>query len=201
MTGTVQVAVQLDDANHLVITAARAARLAFDFNLAASNTVDLTAGTVQVSPTLVASVVPSDTKQMRVRGSLSSVAAAQNDFVLNVQPFRDTTATAGTVTVQVAATTTYQINGSAYAGAAGLTALAALPAGTMIAAFGTLQSGSGMFTATAILAGTSLENPAQDQISGTVIARTSATLTVRGATWWQRDGDFNFDTHDATVMI
>jgi uncharacterized protein YdgA (DUF945 family) len=33
LTGTVQVAVQLDSANHLVVTPGRAARLAFDFNL------------------------------------------------------------------------------------------------------------------------------------------------------------------------
>ena len=201
LTGTVQVSVQLDNADHLVITPGGAARLAFDFNLAASNTVDLTTGTVQVAPTLVATVVPADTKQVRVRGSLASATAAQNDFVVTVQPFHDTSATAGTVTVQVGSSTTYQINGLAYVGTAGLTALAALPAGTMIAAFGTLQSGTQMFTATAVLAGTSLENPAEDQISGTVIARTSTTLTVRGATWWQRDGDFDFDAHDASVTI
>lgn len=199
LTGSLQVAVQLDNANHLVITAGRASRLAFDFNLAASNTVDLTADTVQVAPTLVATVVPSDTKQIRVRGALASAAAS--DFVLNVQPFHDTSATSGTVTVQVTPTTTYQINGSAYVGTGGLTALAALPAGTMVAAFGTLQSGTQMFSATSVLAGTSLENPADDQISGTVIARTATTLTVRGATWWHRDGDFDFDAHDATVTI
>jgi hypothetical protein len=67
---TVTVSVQLDNANHLVITPGRTGRLAFDFNLAASNTVNLTAGTVTVSPTLVATVVPSDTKQVRVRASL-----------------------------------------------------------------------------------------------------------------------------------
>jgi hypothetical protein len=201
LTGTQQVSVQLDNANHLVITAGRASRLAFDFNLAASNTVDLTGGTVQVAPTLVATVVPSDTKRIRVRGALASASAAQSDFVLSIQPFHDTSATMGTVTVQVSPTTTYQVNGSAYVGTAGLTALAGLSAGTMVAAFGTLQTDTQMFTATSVLAGTSLQNPADDQISGTVIARTATTLTVRGATWWHRDGDFDFDSHDATVTI
>ena len=78
--------------------------------------------TVQVAPTLVATVVPSDTKQVRVRGQLASVNAAQNDFVLNVQPFAVQTTTAGQVTAQVAATTTYQINGTAFVGMAGLIA-------------------------------------------------------------------------------
>jgi hypothetical protein len=71
----------------------------------------------------------------------------------------------------------------------------------MVAAFGTLQSDTQTFSATSVLAGTSLQNPADDQISGTVIARTPTTLTVRGATWWHRDGDFNFEPHDATVTI
>jgi hypothetical protein len=60
LTGPVAVSITLDNANHLLITPGRTGRLAFDFNLAASNTVDLMAATVTVSPTLVASVVPSD---------------------------------------------------------------------------------------------------------------------------------------------
>ena len=203
LTATVAVAVQLDNAHHLVITPGNTSRLAFDFNLAASNVVDLTAATVQVAPILAATVVPSDTKQIRVRGGLASAAAAQNDFVLNIQPFHDTSATVGQVTVQVTATTTYQVNGTAYVGAAGLTALAALPVDTMIAAFGTLQgsSSSQTFTAANVLAGTSLENPVKDEISGTVVARSQATLTLRGATWIHRGGSFGFELKDVTVMI
>jgi hypothetical protein len=182
-----------------VITPGRTGRLAFDFNLAASNTVDLTASTVTVSPTLVATVVPSDTKQIRVRGQFASATA--NDFVLNVQPFHDVSGTMGQVTVDVAPTTTYQINGTAFVGAAGFTALAALPANTMVAAFGSLQTGTQTFTATNVLAGTSLENPSKDQVSGTVVARTATSLTVRGATSWERGGDFEFEHHDVMVSV
>jgi hypothetical protein len=202
LTGTLAVTVQLDNANHLVITAGRTERLALDFNLAASNTVNLTAATVTVTPTLVATVVPSDTKQIRVRGSLASASAAQNDFVLNVRPFEEETAAAGQVTAQVTTATTYQINGTAYTGTAGITALAALPAGTMVAAFGTLQTGTtATFTATNVLAGTSLQNPAEDRVSGIVIARNQMTLTVRGATWKKRDGDFDFEPTDITLTV
>jgi hypothetical protein len=202
ITGTLTVSVQLDNTNQLIITPGNTGRLAFDFNLAASNMVSLTAKTVQVAPTLVATVVPSDTKQIRVRGQLVSVNAMQNDFVLAVQPFTVQTATAGQVTAQVSATTTYQINGTAFVGTAGLTALAALPANTMVAAFGSLQKGAQpTFTATSILAGTSLQNPAMDRISGTVIARAQNTLTVRRATWTKPDGDFDFEMADATVTI
>jgi hypothetical protein len=201
LAAPVTVSVKLDNAHHLLITPGRTGRLAFDFNLAASNTVDLTASTVTVSPTLVASVVPSDTKQVRVRGQFASASTTANDFVLNVQPFHDQSKTNGQVTVGVGMATTYQINGTASVGAAGLAALAALPANTMVAAFGSLQTDTQTFTATTVLAGTSLENPAKDQVSGTVIARSANTLTLRRATLWMRDGDFESENHDVTVTV
>jgi hypothetical protein len=202
LTGTVTVSIKLDNANHLLITPGRTGRLAFDFNLAASNTVDLAAATVTVSPTLVATVVPADNKQTRVRGGLVSASTTANDFVLNVQPFHDQTKTTGQVTVGVTTATTYQVNGMAYVGAAGLAAVAALPADTMVAAFGTLQKDTQTLTATAVLAGTSLENPAKDLVSGTVIARSANTLTLRRATlWWHGGGDFESEHHDVTVTV
>lgn len=202
LTGSLTVSVTLDNTNQLVITPGNTGRLAFDFNLAASNMVNLTAMTVQVAPTLVATVMPSGTRQVRVRGSLASASTTGNDFVLNVQPFNTQGGTAGQVTADVTSTTTYQINGKAYVGTAGLTALAALPANTMVAAFGSLQTGTTpSFTAANVLAGTSLENPSKDQISGTVIARSADTLTVRGATWTRHDGSFDFERMDSTVTV
>ncbi len=201
LAGPVSVSVKLDNAHHLLITPGRTGRLAFDFNLAASNTVDLTASTVSVSPTLVATVVPSDTKSIRVRGQLVAPDTVTNGFVLNVQPFNDQTKTNGQVTVNVTSTTTYQVNGTAYVGSAGLAALVALPADSMVAAFGAVQADSQSFTAAAVLAGTSLENPGKDHVSGTVIARSGNTLTLRRATMWHRDGDFEAENHDVTVTV
>jgi len=52
------------------------------------------------------------------------------------------------------------------------------------------------------LAGTSLENPAKDLVSGTVIARTGNTLTLRRATvCWHGGGDFESEHHDVTVTV
>jgi hypothetical protein len=130
-----------------------------------------------------------------------SASTTANDFVLNVQPFHDQTKTNGQATVTVGMATTYQINGTAYVGAPGLAALAALPANTMVAAFGTLQTSNQNFTATTVLAGTSLENPSQDLVSGTVIARAANTLTLRRATFCGRDGDFESENHDVTVTV
>jgi hypothetical protein len=136
-----------------------------------------------------------------VRGQLASASTTANDFVLNVQPFHDQTKTTGQLTVGVTPTTTYQVNGTASVGATGLAAIAALPADTMVAAFGTLDKDTQTFTATSVLAGTSLENPAKDQVSGTVIARSGNTLTLRRATLWHRDGDFDSENQDVTVTM
>jgi hypothetical protein len=199
ITGAVTLTVQLDNVNRLIITPGNTARLAFDFNLAASNTVNLASGTVQVTPTLVASVVPSDTKPVRVRGTLGSVT--QSGFMLSVEPFYTQEPTGGQVTVQVGPATTYQINGTAYVGPAGITALGALPPGTMTAALGTLQTGTQMLIATSVIAGTSLENPALDQVVGAVIARSQMTLTLRGATLYRHTGDFDFELGDVSVAL
>ena len=99
-------------------------------------------------------------------------------------------------------TTTYQINGTAYVGSAGLTALAALPANTVVAAFGSLQTGTQpTFTATNVLAGSSLQSASKDRISGTVIARSQNSVTVRGATWTKPDGWFGFQMMDSTLNV
>jgi hypothetical protein len=201
ITTPLVVTVQLDAAHHLKITAGVLARLALDFNLAVSNAVDLTADTVTVTPTLVASLAPADDRPVRVRGTVVSTTSAQEQFVVAVQPFQDQGVTVGQVTVQVSATTTYQVNGTAYVGDAGLAALAALPATSTVAAFGTEQTGAQpIITATSVLAGTSLENPGQDRLSGTVIARDQTSLTVRAGTW-SKGGEFDFERHDAKVTL
>lgn len=202
ITGPQTVTVRLDDAHHLGIARDGAGQLALDFNLGVSNVVNLAAGTVTVAPTLVASVAAEQGRQARVRGSLASVNAGASDFILDVLPFHDEAAGAGQVTVSVDASTSYQINGTDYSGAAGLTALAAVPAGTRLAAFGALQPGSAAtFKASRVRAGTSLEGAGQDHLSGTVIARTQTSLTLRSATWSKSDGDFDFERQDSTVTI
>jgi len=87
--GQLQLMVQLDNKNHLQINAAKTSRIAFDFNLLASNMVDLTAKTVTVSPVLMASVVPVDNKQVRVRGEIAAVDSANSDYTVQVDPFHD----------------------------------------------------------------------------------------------------------------
>ncbi len=201
--GVVQLDIQLDSRNHFVLNPGRISRLALDFNLAASNTVDLTATPVKVTakPFVVASVVPAETKEIRARGGLVSVNATAGSYVVNVRPFREATATTGQLTVNTTSSTVFEVNGTTSTGAAGLTALAALPAGTVTAAFGALQTSDLTFTATRVIAGTSLESAAADALIGNVIARSGNTLTVRGATLEGRDGRDRFMTGDVTVTV
>jgi hypothetical protein len=201
LTGSVAVSIKLDSANHLRIAPGNSGRLALDFNLAASNTVDLTADAVTVSPTLVASVVPADTRPMRVRGQLVSASTGKDDFVVNVQPFVMQGKSTGQITVSVTPATTYLINGTGMVGAVGLAALAALPANTLLAAYGALQSDGQTFTAQSVVAGSSFASPGKDHVGGTVVARDASGLTLRRATQWNRDGGFEFEAHDVTVTL
>lgn len=201
ITGTIQVSVSLDGAHPLVITAGNTARIAFDFNIAASDMVNLTSDTVAVSPTLTATISPSDNKQVRVRGTFASTGSG--DFVVNVEPFWSQTST-GQFTVNVTSATTYQINGVAYVGAAGLTAMAAVAAGTTVASFGTLATGSSptTFTATSVIVGTSQQSATQYELSGTVIARSGNTVTLSAATWCKPQGIYGgFEQQSIPVTV
>jgi hypothetical protein len=206
--GQLKLMVQLDNKNHLHINAAKTSRIAFDFNLLASNMVDLTAKTVTVSPVLVASVVPVDNKQVRVRGEIASVDMANSAYTVQVDPFHDHNDDGlSPVVVHTTGTTTFEINGTPFVGAAGLAQLATLAVDTLSVAFGTVDPTSQAFTATNVLAGSSVEGGGLDHISGTVIARTGNTLTVHGAHMQDHDdgddhdGGDNFMAGNVTVTL
>jgi hypothetical protein len=202
--GQLQLMVQLDNKNDLKINAAKASRIAFDFNLLASNMVDLTAKTDTVSPTLVASVVPMDNKQIRVRGAIAAVDTANNDYTVNVDPFHDHDVNKlSPLVVHTTDSTTFEINGKPFSGAAGLAQLATLPADTMTLAFGNLQTSDQTFTATSVLAGSSAEGGGFDHIVGNVVARNGNTLTIHGARMDGRGGgdDDDFIAANSTVTV
>jgi hypothetical protein len=205
--GQLALTVQLDNTNNLKISAAKTSRIGFDFNLLASNMVDLTAKTVTVSPVLEASVVPVDNKLLRVRGEISAVDSANSDYTVAVDPFNDHDANDDNknvpLVVHTTATTTFEINGTPFSGAAGLAQLAALPANTISVAFGSLSTTDQSFTATSVLAGTSVSGGNLDHIQGSVVARVGNTLTIHGARMDDRDGndDDHFVAGNTTVTI
>jgi hypothetical protein len=194
----------LDADNQLVITPNTIANLALDFNLAASNAItpsNTDPTTVTVNPVLTASLVPDTSKQIRVRGPLVSVNTTASSYIVNVRPFYNSGGMNGQFTVTTTATTTYSINGTAYTGSAGLTQLATLSAGTVTAAYGTWDTTSQTFTASNLLAGSSVAGTSLDSVEGTVVARSGDTLTLLDDLLYQA-GQFGIRFHrQVTVTV
>ena len=169
--------------NPLVISDGAVSSLALDFNLAASDSVDLTASpvTVTVNPVLTASLTPATTKQIHVRGTLSSVSTANSNYVISVDPFDDQQQNFGQLTVQTTSNTQFWINGTSYTGSAGLSQLATLAADALTTAYGTWNGTSNTFTASVVHAGTSItlgDAASSNGVDGIVTARTGNTLTL-----------------------
>jgi hypothetical protein len=197
------VTLKLPSGSPLVVTNGTVAHLALDFNLSASNTVapsTITSTTaasavmVTVNPVLVASLTPDVTKMIRVRGPLLSVTntSTQTSYTVKVFPFfTDSDDNMGQVVVYTTTTTAFTINGTSYTGNAGLTALAALPMGTMgtmTLALGTFDSAAKTFTAAQVFAGTSVPGAGLDSVEGTVVARSGNVLTVSKPFFEPREG-------------
>lgn len=180
LTGQVTLTLSLSSDQQLIITPGTVANLALDFNLLASNTVNLTANpiTVTVNPTLTASLTPDTTKQIHVRGPLVSVSTGASDYVIAVRPFEDQSNTTGQVTIATTDSTTYLINGTSYTGSAGLAQLAMLSAGTLTSTYATWDRTAGTLTATQVLVGPSVEGSTTSSVAGTVLARSGDTVTV-----------------------
>jgi hypothetical protein len=180
LTGQVTLTLSLNSDQQLVITPGTVANLALDFNLLASNTVDLTANpiTVTVDPALTASLTPDTTKQIHVRGPLVSVSTSADDYVIDVRPFQDQSNTSGEATLATTSSTTYLINGTSYTGSAGLAQLAMLAAGTLTSTYATWDRTSGTLTATQVLVGPIVEGTTTSNVQGTVVARNGNTLTI-----------------------
>ena len=196
----VTVALQLPSGSPLRISHGTVSHLALDFNLSASDTVApspitsstmASAVTVTVNAVLVASLTPDVTRQIRVRGPLVSVTntASQTSYTVKLFPFfTESDDDMGQVVVYTTATTGFTINGTASTGNAGLTALAALPAGTMTLALGTFDTTTEIFTAAQVFAGTSVPGAGLDSVDGTVVARSGNVLTVRHAFFEPEEG-------------
>ena len=126
--GLVRVIVSVDPADPLRSVAKQANRLSFNFNLAASNLINLSNETVTITPLISASTQAIDAKQVRIHGPL---LGANGTFLsTGVTPFDSSTAAPGRLTIEPSDTTTYEINGFVSTGAAGQTQIAALPSNT-----------------------------------------------------------------------
>jgi hypothetical protein len=188
--GAVDVNVMLDKRKRLVVAPGIASVFTLDFNLAATNSVDLTKtpAAVTVTPALIGSLEAVTEKDLRVRGPLVSVDKTASNYVIDVNPFNHKNLKLGRVTVRTNDATQFEVNGTALTGGAALDALAAAGPATATLAFGTLDRSSREFTADTVLAGTSVPGAGIDTAIGSVIARSGNALTLRGATL-VRDSD------------
>ena len=162
----------------LVVTPGTVANLALDFNLAASNTItpNVTAPTgITVNAMLTGSLTPDTSRQTRIRGTFVSANTTAGSFVINVMPFNNVSGNNGQFTVQTTSTTTFTVNGTSYPASTGL---AQLTAGLVTAAYGTLDLTTKTFTATSVLAGSSVAGTKLDSVTGTVLSRTADTLVI-----------------------
>jgi hypothetical protein len=194
--------VQLDAGNKLIVNPGKIASLNIDFNLLASNTVNNSNATVTVNPVLVASLVPPTTKPLRIRGAFVSADTSASTYTVTVRPFHDSDDSSGQQVVHVTDTTTFSIDGMNYTGSAGLSQLATLSSGTLVVAYGTVSKTDNIFTASNVLAGSSVVSNTLDSVEGDVIARSGNTITLRGATLCGAgDRDTQFRRGDVTVTV
>jgi hypothetical protein len=201
---TMSMTVTFDSARQLILTPTVAALLDFDFNLAASNQVDMSAPAspvVTVSPMLVADVDPDSPKPHRTRGPLDTVNVKDGSFTLVLRPFNTVAGDHGRVTFATDAATAFEIDRTPFQGSAGLTALSQKPRlTTPVVALGTLASGTRRFLATEVLAGSSVAFGTDDVLAGNVLSRIGNTLTVKAAELVRNDGTLIFrNTVQVTV--
>ena len=106
---TLSMSVTLDNARQLVIAPLRPSLLDLDFNLAASNFVDMSGinPVVTVNPLLVADVNPDAPKPHRIRGPLDAVDMRAGSFTLILRPFNLLQGDHGRVAFLTDSNTTY----------------------------------------------------------------------------------------------
>jgi hypothetical protein len=193
----VTVNVDFDTSNPLILqptfATSNAVRLALNFDLSASNTVNLTTSppTVTVKPFVSISTTASDNKLIRVRGPLINSSVNAGTYTVVVRPFFDEVNSLGTLTLFNDANTIYTLGGITYVGNSGLTQLSQTSAGsTVTAAFTTFEPTptpatgvtAGVFHSVYVVAAGTLEDFFTDGMEGDVIARNGNVLTVRGGT-------------------
>ena len=195
-----QVTVNLtfDPAHQLVIKKNVATHVNLNFDLSAASVVDASTSPIKVAvrPVVTSSTVPVQAKSIRSRGVFVTTDNNAGTFTINTKPFFDLQSQPfGALAVQTTAQTAYNINGIIYTGSAGLQVLSTLQINTLVAAYGTLGSLAGVtpgFNATQVYAGSSVEGPQEDRVSGVISARTGNQLTIHGAAIVSRSAAASF---------
>jgi hypothetical protein len=213
----VTLTVNFDPKNQLTLQptfgTSNALRLAFNWDLSATNDIDFTTSppTVHAKPFMSISTTTPDTKLIRVRGALINSSVNTGTYSVVVRPFFDEINSLGTNTLFSDSSTVYTLGGVTYVGSAGLTQLSQTSAGsTVAAAFTTFEPtttpapgiNAGIFHAKYVVAGGTLEDFFTYGIEGDVTARTGNTLTLHGATLFANAAQLvQFEPQDSFVLV
>ena len=143
---TIAVTVNFDQNNPLILqptfATSNALRLAINYDMTASNKVDLTTSppTLTVAPFMSIATTAADNKLIRVRGPLINSSIATGTYTVVVRPFFDEVNSLGIDTIFNDANTVFTFGGVTYVGASGLNALSQASAGsTETAAYTTFE--------------------------------------------------------------
>ncbi len=179
--GVLQVRLKLTTSDVIRISPNVPAAFSLDFDLDASNEIDLTTTppVVTVQPFLLATPELDRDREHRVRGVLASVDETDSTVTLKVRPFRHRDGDFGRLTFSVDEDTQYEVDGSGYTGSPGLSAMGMLAENTPVIAQGQITD-SGLLAKT-VLAGSSVPWSDSDVVRGIVTARSGDVLILQGA--------------------
>ncbi len=178
--GVFDMRLELTTTDAIRIAPGRPAAFSLDFDLDASNEVDLATAPVEVTvePFLLATPELEQDREHRVRGVISDVRVDAEEIDLRVRPFRHRTGQFGRLTVMVDAETAYDVDNEGFTGEQGLQATAALAENSPLIAMGNITDAG--YMAHTILAGSSVPWSDADVVVGVVTARVGDVLTVSG---------------------
>lgn len=205
---TLEVTVQLEGRNRLAIAPGIPVHLMLDFDLQASNHVDLETAVepvLTVEPFLLADVdFTNENKSHRIRGLLDDVNINEGSFSVILRPFycalADTHRLFGVRSVITSEETLFNINNAAYEGVDGLTVMDGLDSLAPVVAIGDLKFNPLRFEAVEVYAGSSVPGANLDVVSGWVTDRSGDSLTVKGASLIRNGNSFSFNDN-VTLLV
>ncbi len=204
ITGNLTLTIDLDTNSGALHVAPGVPRLLdVDFNLVASNQVDLNNDTVTVQPFLDAEVNPNIDNMIRLRGPLASVDIGDSSYTIGIAPFWTAASGSnpyGRMTIYTTSNTVYEINQQGYMGSAGLTALETAGPTTATVALGSYNFTTNQYVATEVDAGSSVPGGALDAAQGVVTSVNGDSITVRGATLIRSSQSVSF-ADDVSVTV
>jgi hypothetical protein len=194
------VTANLDGSTPFRIALKQSSAMALVFSMGASNLVNAANKTVTVTPLVGASAMPIDSKLVRIRGPITGVNATSSVFTSGIEPFDANVLGQGTLQVTQSDLTTYEVNGQPSVGTS--SGLSGVGSGALAVSYGTLTAADTItdttaaatsasnvtFTATQVLAGSSVQGTGIDRVTGIVTARSGNTLSVEAATLVGADG-------------